>query len=48
MASDKTRRAIIANKDNEDVKFVSVSEAARQLNIKRTNVKSHLKSGKPE
>lgn len=48
LATEKLKREIYALKDNHATKFESVSEAARQLNITRSNIKYFLKSGKTD
>ncbi len=45
LSNKKLSKEIIAIKDDTQILFESISEASRQLNIKRTNIRYFLRSG---
>ncbi|MFY0762134.1 hypothetical protein AB1K32_25370 [Metabacillus dongyingensis] len=45
IANNKLSKKIIASKNNKQIEFESISEAGRNLNIKRTNIRYFLRSG---
>ncbi|MED1565348.1 NUMOD1 domain-containing DNA-binding protein [Bacillus paramycoides] len=46
IAYQKQQKRIVAMNENEEIKFQSISEASRNLNIPRNTIQHYLKNGK--